>query len=209
MILEFPPIEMADPESGLLAIGGDLEIESLLLAYRNGIFPWPHNEKDLLWFAPPIRAILDFKNFHIPHRLQRHLKKANFTFRINYNFSAVIIACATRKYRDETWITPKLSSAYIDFHKAGFAHSFETYNEKDELVGGLYGIKIGRFFAGESMFYRAAHASKFALIQTIYHLQKNGLTWMDIQMLTPLLASFGGEEMPRSRFMERLKATLE
>lgn len=208
MIIKFPPLETADPENGLLAIGGDLEVESLALAYRSGIFPWPHNDRSLLWFAPPMRAVLDFEAFHIPRRLKRHLKKANFSFQINKDFPAVIKACALSKHRGSTWITPNMIEAYIDFHKAGFAYSFETYDESEALVGGLYGVKIGRFFAGESMFYRASHASKYALIQTVDYLKKGGSTWMDIQMVTPLLESFGGKEIPRTQFMKRLADTL-
>lgn len=206
MIVEFPPLASADPESGLLAIGGDLEVGSLLLAYRNGIFPWPMDNGQLLWFAPPMRAILPFDEFHIPRRLQRHLKKANFTFRVNKNFPEVIRACAELRNRkdDGTWIIPEMIEAYIAFHQAGYAHSFETYNQDGQLVGGLYGVRIGNFFAGESMYYRESHASKFALIKTVNYMRREGLSWIDIQMLTPLLSSFGGREIPRHQFMEML-----
>lgn len=212
MIVKFPPVELADDNSGLLAVGGDLEVRSLELAYRSGIFPWPVKESEpILWFAPTKRAILNFTNFRIPRRLQRELKKANFSFHFNTSFEAVIKACATSKNRPRrqgTWITHEMISAYIEFHKAGFAQSFETFDSENQLVGGLYGVLIGKYFAGESMFYKQTNASKFALIQTVQHLRKLGLTWMDVQMLTPLLASFGATEIPRERFMQMLKEAI-
>ncbi len=140
MITKFPPLELADPESGLLAIGGDLEVASLELAYRSGIFPWPHREDEILWFPPPERGILEFADLHIPRRLQRHLKKAPFTFQMNQNFEAVIHHCAVSKNRGKgqgTWITRQMLNAYIAFHAAGFAQSFEAYNDGGKLAGGI------------------------------------------------------------------------
>lgn len=211
MITAFPPLDYAEPESGLLAVGGDLEVESLELAYRSGIFPWPHREGEILWFAPPQRGILEFKDLHIPRRLQRHLKKAAFTFRMNTNFESVIHQCAASRHRGPgqgTWITRQMLDAYIAFHAAGFAKSFEAYNESGKLVGGMYGVQIDRYFAGESMFYLETNASKFALLKAIEHFQENGLTWMDIQMETPLLKTFGAREISRDAFMEKLSKTL-
>ena len=209
MITKFPPVETADEDSGLLAIGGDLEIHSLELAYRGGIFPWPVREyEDILWFAPPERGILHFEAFKIPRRLQRELRKCDFNFRVNSSFESVIKECAFSRRRlnqPGTWITPDMIAAYVEFHHAGFAFSFETYNHSGELVGGLYGVMIGRYFAGESMFYKESNASKFALIQTVAHLEARGFTWMDIQMQTPLLENFGATEIPRDEFMQKLK----
>lgn len=210
-IFKFPPVELADP-SGLLAIGGGLNVETLKLAYESGIFPWPCSEEDpILWFAPPKRAILEFDNLHIPRRLEKELKKSDFQLRIDTCFEQVIKACAQsphRKGQTGTWITPQMTEAYLVFHYAGYAHSFETFNREGKLVGGLYGVWIENFFAGESMFYRESNASKFALLQTVMHLQSQGITWMDIQMLTPLLKSFGAREIGRDEFMRKLQASL-
>lgn len=208
MIVEFPPVEMADDETGILAVGGDLEVESLKLAYGNGIFPWPVKGQPLMWFAPRERAIIEFAEFVVPERLQRYLKKRNFSYRVNADFTAVIKACATSKNRKGqrgTWITTRMVDAYIRLHEAGFAHSFETINAKGELVGGLYGVCLGRYFAGESMFYSEPHASKFALIKTVEYLKSSGLTWMDVQVISPFLRQFGAKEIPRELFMEKLQ----
>ncbi len=208
---QFPPVDQAD-EDGLLAMGGDLEVATLKLAYASGIFPWPVAGMPLLWFAPPRRAILEFSEFRIPQRLQRYLKQVNFEFRVDTNFEAVIRGCALSRNRGGergTWITKEMVAAYIKFHRYGFAHSFEVWNARNELVGGLYGVWMGKFFAGESMFYKETNASKFALIQTVNYLKQSGLSWMDVQVLTPLLKSFGAKEIPRANFMKKLRQAIE
>lgn len=207
-ILHFPPIETASPE-GLLALGGDLEVESLKLAYENGIFPWPTEDYPLLWFAPPRRAILDFKDLKIPKRMQRELKAKAFQCTVDRNFPAVIRACAAGRTRKThgTWINPMMIRAYIRFHEAGYAHSFECYRG-ERLVGGIYGVAIGKMFAGESMFFHESGASKAALLFAIEYLQTQGGKWMDIQMMTPLLRDLGAKEIPRKLFMERLALAL-
>lgn len=210
MVTKFPPVEWAD-ESGLLAIGGDLGIETLRSAYTNGIFPWPIEGEPVYWFAPPQRAILEFDELRISPRLLRYLKNAGFTFRVDANFESTIRGCAhskNRKRKDGTWITGEMIAAYCEFHRRGYAHSFETYNDKNELVGGMYGVLIDKFFAGESMFYAQPNASKFALTEAIRYLQSRGLTWMDVQTLTPLLTRFGAKEIPRGEFMKKLSAAL-
>lgn len=210
VIKKFPAVENADKD-GLLALGGDLEVETLLNAYRHGIFPWPLQRDPILWFAPPKRAILDFTDFKIPKRLRRYLSQTHFQFRVDKNFEQVITECARMKGRRAqvgTWITPRMVQAYLDFHDAGYAHSFETYNQEGKLVGGMYGVWIGRFFAGESMFFREDHASKFALTQAVAYLKERGVAWMDIQMMTPLLSQFGAKEIEREAFMDRLKEAL-
>lgn len=211
VIVKFPPVETADEESGLLAVGGDLEVGSLELAYRSGIFPWPVAGQPIFWFAPAQRAIIEFSEFTIPKRLQRTLNKASFRFEINSRFEEVIRACATvknRKGQKGTWITREMIERYISFHEAGFAQSFETLNQAGELVGGMYGVRISNYFAGESMFYRESSASKFALVQTVNTLQAEGLTWMDVQVLSPFLVQFGAKEIPRPVFMLKLKQAL-
>ncbi len=209
-IAAFPPVDTAD-DSGIIAVGGDLEVSSLKLSYSNGIFPWPHEGYPLLWFAPAQRGVLDFDRFHIPKRLQRALKTADFHFTRNQNFPAVIQACSSvpRPGQAGTWIDQAIIAAYIAFHEAGYAQSFEVWDNQQELVGGLYGVRIGKMFCGESMFHRVTNASKYALIQTVQSLQAEGLNWMDTQMVTPLLEQFGAHEIARSEFMKRLQQALE
>lgn len=210
-VLSFPPVESAD-ESGVIAFGGELNVKSLELAYRSGIFPWPHEGYPLLWFAPPRRAILEFKDLKIHKRLQRDLKKQVLQFTVNQDFKGVIKACAaskTRKGEKGTWITDEVIKAYIKLHQAGLAHSFEARDAKGKLVGGLYGVGIKKMFAGESMFYKVTNASKFALIQAIGYLKNKGLTWMDVQVLNPFLEDFGAKEITRAAFMKKLNKALK
>ncbi|MCO6429844.1 MAG: leucyl/phenylalanyl-tRNA--protein transferase [Deltaproteobacteria bacterium] len=209
VIKQFPPVEASD-EQGLLAIGGDLEIESLLLAYRSGIFPWPLNEKILAWFSPPRRAILRLANFRIPISLKKALKKAGFTNRFDADFPAVINHCAAAKNRKGqrgTWITDELISAYIALNGAGIAHSVETYLD-EQLVGGLYGVSIESFFAGESMFYLESNASKAALVTLMQHLEQHGVEWIDCQVMTPHLKQLGAEEIERDEYLDLLANAL-
>jgi len=206
-MIEFPPVEWAN-EDGVLAIGGNLEVETLRTAYRSGIFPWPVEELPLLWFAPPQRAVLRFEDFHISRRLSRLMRSTAFDVRIDCNFEQVIEACADqRKDAEGTWINSEMMAAYVRLHEAGDAHSVETYLE-GELVGGLYGVSFGAYFAGESMFRRASGASKIAVMHLVSHLQKQGAQWLDVQTMTPLFESFGAREVPRAEFMEMLKAAL-
>ena len=210
MITSFPPVEKARAD-GLIGVGGDLEVGSLLLAYQSGIFPWPvSKEYPLLWFSPPKRAVLEFGDLHIPTRLQRSLKKKNFVFKVDTNFEKVISHCAEGKNRKqkETWILDDMILAYCAFHKAGFAHSFETYNADGELVGGMYGVWIKNYFAGESMFYLEPDASKFALIRALTYLKEKGVTWLDAQVMSPLLKMLGAKDISRKKFLEKLSLAL-
>jgi leucyl/phenylalanyl-tRNA--protein transferase len=180
-----------------------------MAAYTNGIFPWPVEEGSILWFAPPVRAVLDFDKFKIPKSLPRYLKKCDFHFKINSSFESVIKACSHRKDTDNgTWITQKMIEAYIDFHHSGNACSFETFDSKGGLVGGLYGVMIGKYFSGESMFYRVGGASKFALIETVNYLKEHGVEWIDVQVMNSFTASFGATNISRKEFMERLEKVL-
>ena len=204
-ILEFPPIDTAD-EHGLLAVGGDLDVNSLLLAYRNGIFPWPLSTEYLTWFAPPHRAILYCDSFNISRSLRKAKKKNWASFAINKNFPAVISACkelTNRPGQEGTWITDAMLDAYCDLYKAGHAHSFECYRD-GALVGGLYGVFTEGCFAAESMFYRYPDASKLTLWLLVTYLKKSGCGWLDIQVMTPLLKRLGAIEVERSHFMELL-----
>lgn len=204
----FPTHRSAD-SSGLLAIGGDLSVETLLSAYRYGIFPWPIESDILAWFSPPKRAILSFDELHISKSLRRSRNK-NFTFAINTHFEEVINHCAASKRPRQrgTWIIPEMISAYLDFNNAGYATSFECFWE-EKLVGGMYGVWIDSFFAGESMFHLVDDASKLALWFAVEHLSARGVTWLDCQMLTPLLKNFGAKEVPRAVFLKMLSQALK
>ena len=207
----FPPIETAQ-EDGLLAFGGELSTPILLEAYQSGIFPWPTEDSPLLWFAPPKRAILRFENLHLSTSLKKFIKNSSYQFKINTCFDEVIHHCANpdlRKDQHGTWITPEMMAAYKQFHSDGYAMSFEAFNEGGQLIGGLYGVKIKKFFAAESMFHLENNASKWVLAQTIDYFKKQGLNWMDIQIMSPLLESFGAEEIPRGEFSLLLKNCLK
>ena len=209
-VLEFPSVEEAD-EDGVLCVGGDLEVESLLLAYRSGIFPWPVSAKyPIVWFAPPKRALLFLDDVHISRSLARK-RDDTCTFHIDRDFPEVIRACAAAKNRrlgPGTWITPAMVEAYIELHRRGWCHSVECWID-GELAGGLYGVSIGKFFAGESMFYRKPNASKLALWYLTEWLREQGAEWIDCQQLTPLLKSFGAREVSRAEFMELLRTAVE
>ena len=205
----FPPVEEAD-EDGFLAWGGNLEPETLRLAYRSGIFPWPMENLPFLWFAPPERAILRVSDFHISRSLQKLLRQKPWDVRIDTNFQAVIeaCACASRPGQDGTWITRDVQRAYCRLHQSGEAHSIEVYLE-NQLVGGLYGVNWGGYFAGESMFHHVSGASKIALVFLVAHLQKQGVTWLDCEVLNPLFESFGAVEISRDEFMQMLQTALK
>lgn len=203
--VQFPPVELAD-ETGLLAAGGDLDVETLYTAYTQGIFPWPVFSGDLLtWFAPSQRCVLYLEHFHPSTRLLRKQKKKLWSFRINSSFEEVITACSVlpRKGQDGTWITNRMIEAYIALHKAGWCHSIECYRG-EKLVGGLYGVAIGKMFAGESMFHTESDASKLTLCFLVDYLKGKGCKWIDCQQNTPLLSSFGAVEITRERFMKEL-----
>ena len=209
VIQAFPPLSKAD-KHGLLAIGGDLEVPSLLLAYSQGIFPWPFSDQTLAWFAPPMRALLFADKVHISQSLKKELKRARFEITTDTAFAEVIQACSELKNRGKqqgTWITDEMIEAYLALHEAGFAHSFEAKLD-GELVGGLYGVRIGRYFSAESMFYRVPNASKVVLVKTIEHLKASGVDWIDCQVITPATESFGAVEIPRAEFMKLLSKAI-
>jgi len=202
--LRFPPVEMAD-EDGLLAIGGDLSRERLLHAYRNGIFPWYEN-KYILWWCPDPRFILFPQELKISSSMKQLLKKNAFDFSVNTDFNAVISQCKsiTRRGQDGTWITEEMRNAYNDLHFAGYAHSAEV-RMNGELVGGLYGIRLGKVFYGESMFSRYSNASKYAFIKYVELLRSEGVELIDCQVYTAHLESMGARMIPRSHFITQVK----
>lgn len=208
-ITNFPPIETAD-EHGLLALGGDLELETLVLAYSKGIFPWPISEDyPLAWFSPDPRGILTFGNLHLSTSLKKFLKKNPYEIRFNTNFKAVIENCANAKRALDqgTWITQEIIDAYVELHNEGLAYSSEAYLD-GELVGGVYGVCMNRFYSGESMFHLAPNASKVALVSLLYKLHQQGIEWLDTQMVTPVVASLGGVEIPRETFLKMLDVSI-
>lgn len=209
-ITQFPSVESAD-DHGLIAIGGDLETDSLLLAYSQGIFPWPiSKEYPLAWFSPDPRGILIFDKLHLNKSLRKFLKKNPYEVRFNTNFEAVIMNCARVKRNDQssTWITQDIINSYIKLHKLGFSYSIETYLD-DRLVGGVYGVCINRFYSGESMFHLEDNASKVALVSLMYMLKQRDIGWIDTQMVTPVVESLGGIEIPRKIFLQMLEVSLK
>jgi leucyl/phenylalanyl-tRNA---protein transferase len=202
--LIFPPVALAEPD-GMLAIGGDLSMERLLLAYRSGIFPW-YEGQHILWWCPDPRFVLFPGELKISKSMHRLIKKEHFSFTINKAFGEVIASCKTiaRRGQESTWITDEVKAAYIRLHQAGHAHSAEAWLN-GELAGGLYGIRIGNVFFGESMFSKASNASKYAFILYTERLRSEGVRLIDCQVYTEHLESLGARMIPRGEFMEAIR----
>jgi leucyl/phenylalanyl-tRNA--protein transferase len=200
--LEFPSPTSANRD-GLVAVGGDLSVERLLLGYRCGIFPWPIFDDDLMtWFSPDPRAILEFDDLRVSRSLRKHRRRFRVT--VNRCFGRVVAGCAApAPDRPSTWITAELGRAYLELHHRGHAHSIETWVD-DELVGGLYGVALNGLFAGESMFSRVADASKVALVELVERLRRGGYVLLDIQQATPHMLRMGARELSRRAYLERL-----
>ncbi len=202
----FPPLSDALTEpNGLMAIGGDLNSTRLLSAYKQGIFPWFNEGEPVLWWSPNPRMVLFPDELKISSSLKKTLKKHTFETRINTAFQAVIKACSntSRNNQPGTWITDDIINAYCNLHAQGFAMSAETW-QAGKLVGGCYGVKIGRMFYGESMFHHVTDASKVAFVHLVEALKNQNIGMIDCQMKTPLLTSFGGREIKREEFMQNL-----
>jgi leucyl/phenylalanyl-tRNA--protein transferase len=199
----FPPVELAEPD-GLLAIGGDLSTERLLVAYRSGIFPWYEGEH-ILWWCPDPRFVLFPAELIISKSMQSVIRKNVFQFTMNTDFEQVITNCKkiTRKGQDSTWITDEVRLAYIDLYKKGYAISAEAWHN-GQLAGGLYGVRLGNIFYGESMFSKISNASKFAFIQLVQQLKKEGVQVIDCQVYTEHLESLGARMIPRKHFIRML-----
>lgn len=202
---EFPPTRSALVEpNGLLAVGGDLCPQQLIAAYRRGIFPWFDDTQPVLWWSPDPRLVLFPDQLHISKSMRKLLQKKAFSVTTDTAFSAVMQACAQpRKDQDGTWISDQMIAAYQSLHESGYAHSVEVWLQ-GELVGGLYGVHIGRVFFGESMFSRVSNASKYGFINLITSLQKQGVKLIDCQVHTSHLASLGAQEIPRTMFEQLL-----
>jgi leucyl/phenylalanyl-tRNA--protein transferase len=199
--LLFPPVRLAEPD-GLLAIGGDLTMERLLLAYRSGIFPW-YEGQHILWWSPDPRFILLPGELKESKSMRQLIKKHAFEFTINQAFEQVIANCKTISRREQagTWITDEVKEAYTLLHKAGHAHSAEAWLN-GELVGGLYGIRMGKVFFGESMFSKVSNASKYAFIRYVQQLASEDVGLIDCQVYTEHLESLGARMIPREAFIE-------
>jgi leucyl/phenylalanyl-tRNA--protein transferase len=204
--LFFPPLELAD-EDGLLAIGGDLSTERLLLAYRSGIFPWYNEDEPICWWSPNPRFVLYPGELKLSSSMKTVLQNGKFRFTVNRAFTQVIQNCKmiTRKGQEGTWISPAMQKAYTVLHEHGFAHSAETWMD-GKLVGGLYGIRLGKIFFGESMFSLESNASKFAFINYVQQLQKENIQLIDCQLHTGHLESLGAKMISRKLFTEMLTA---
>jgi leucyl/phenylalanyl-tRNA---protein transferase len=199
----FPPAELALREpNGLLALGGRLTVPWLLAAYRRGIFPWFDDDHGpVLWWSPDPRAVLFPSEIRVSGRLARTLRSGTFSCSLDRAFSEVVAACAEpRPGQSGTWITPRMQHAYVGLHRAGYAHSIEVWCGSD-LVGGLYGVSLGRMFFGESMFRRRSDASKVALVHLMRLLERWHFTLLDCQMMNPHLRSLGARDLPRSAFL--------
>ena len=203
--LVFPPPHLAE-KSGLLAVGGDLSPNRLLTAYAQGIFPWYSDTDPILWWSPDPRLVLYPEDLHISRSLVKTLKKKQFTVSMDTAFSEVIYHCASVRTEqgEGTWIVPEMMSAYIRLHRAGFAHSVEAWDGQN-LVGGGYGVALGRCFFGESMFSRKTDASKVAFVHLVRYLARYSFGMIDCQVKTDHLMRFGAKEIPRDTFIRELK----
>lgn len=201
--LVFPAPHLAE-STGLLAVGGDLQPARLLLAYSCGIFPWNHPEDPLLWWSPDPRCILEPDDLHVARRLAKKQRQGHFTITYDRDFETCIHNCATADDRhDSTWISPQILDAYIALHRLGYAHSVECWHQ-DTMVGGLYGLALGRCFCGESMFHTETDASKMAFIALVQALKPLGYQMIDCQLPTEHLHSLGAKDISRHKFLEKL-----
>ncbi|MCB0507715.1 MAG: leucyl/phenylalanyl-tRNA--protein transferase [Bacteroidetes bacterium] len=205
--LSFPPIEGA--ENGIVAVGGDLSPERLLLAYHKGIFPWYSEGEPIVWHAPENRFILFLDDFHVSKSLKKVLKKQQFSVTIDTNFDGVIRACAhvKRLFQNGTWITNDMINAYNKLHQLGYAHSVEVWQNK-QMVGGIYGVSLGKCFFGESMFHTVTNASKVAMFFLVELLKDKNFHFLDAQVHTEHVAQFGAKEIPRNEFTSILEKGL-
>lgn len=203
----FPPVSTASSE-GLVAVGGDLEVDTLIEAYRRGIFPWPistypdNAHLPNTWFSPDPRGILEIEEIHVPRSFVKFLKKTPFHVTFNEAFRDVIVNCSKAKRKDQpgTWITPDIIEAYDELFQAGHAYSVEVWRG-EELVGGLYGVTLGSFISGESMFSLEDNSGKQGFYTLLMHLSSRGIKWIDTQMVTEVVRQFGGKYVSRPRFM--------
>ena len=208
----FPaPSSALDDPNGLLAFGGDLSAQRLFLAYSQGIFPWFSEGEPILWWSPDPRAIIELNAFKCSRSLQKLARKKIYTVTLNHAFEQVIEACAkiarpnpnTQEVSNETWITQDMMQAYCHLHRVGLAHSVEVWQDQ-ALVGGLYGVGIGKIYCGESMFHRKSNTSKLAMLALVEHMKRNNMAFIDCQLPTDHLTSLGAISISRNKFIEKL-----
>lgn len=198
-----PAPESAD-EHGVVGVGADLRSPTLVDAYRNGIFPWPHDDLPLPWFSPDPRGVIEVHDVHVSRSLRRTLRRSGWATTVDAAFDRVVAACGHRP-GEGTWITDDMAAAYGDLHHLGWAHSLEVW-DGPHLVGGIYGLLVGAVFTGESMFHRVPDASKVALVDLVNRLAVAGGVMLDAQLTTPHLRAMGAHDMPRDEFLEVLRA---
>ena len=191
----------------IVAVGLDLTPKTLIQAYSQGVFPWPTEGLPLLWYFPKSRGVLDFNELKVPKRLKSSLRSCGWSFSVDHAFRQVIEACSHRG-ETGTWILPEMKEAYTELHRLGHAHSIEVW-EGSDLIGGIYGVDIGGYFAGESMFHRKSNAGKAALLYAIACQKKAGRTWMDIQVISPHMEALGAKEISGNFFKKRLREERE
>ncbi len=194
------PDPLFAPADGLVAQGGNLEPETIVEAYRRGLFPWPHDGIDTLWWSPDPRAVLFESRLHISRRFARTLRQHRFHITVDNAFERVISSCANRK--DGTWITPAIIDAYMTLYNLGWAHSIEVWSPEDDLIGGLYGLRVGALFGAESMFHLRSDASKVALVALTQYAQDSGIKLIDVQVQNAHLSSMGICEISRENYCE-------
>jgi leucyl/phenylalanyl-tRNA--protein transferase len=204
---QFPDPSQTDAD-GLLAVGGDLEPDTLLQAYRIGAFPWFNEEDPILWWCPDPRLVLLPKEIKVSKSMKQILKKGEFTFRIDHDFERVINTCKDIRSQEGTWISDEIVTAYCNLYELGFAHSIEVY-KNEFLVGGFYGVQMGKVFYGESMFSIVSNASKAALIYFCLHCLQEGIELIDCQQSTKHLISLGAKEIPKTEFLKLLDKYLD
>jgi leucyl/phenylalanyl-tRNA--protein transferase len=206
--LWFPPVEEA-MEDGLLAMGGDLSPERLLLAYRSGIFPWFSDDEPPMWWCPDPRFVLLPEELKVSKSMKQLMRRDEFEFSVNTAFAEVITNCSAieREGQDGTWITDEIQDAYVTLHQMGYVHSAEAWLG-DELVGGLYGVRLGNIFFGESMFSKRSNASKFAFVKWVEMLKEQGVVLIDCQVFTEHLESLGAKMMPRGEFLHIVSSNM-
>ena len=202
---EFPdPNTALDDPDGLLAVGGNLQPDTLLSAYYNGIFPWYNDDDPIMWWSPSTRCVIDPQNLHISKSLHKQLRKKSFTISFNQAFDQVIHACAQRDSKTDTWINSDMISAYTKLNQLGKAHSIEVWQDS-KLVGGAYGVAVGSIFCGESMFSKTSNASKVGLVYLSKYLSGMGFKLIDCQLVTNHLLTMGAKELSRKEFLQILK----
>ena len=197
-----PNTALDDPD-GLLAVGGNLQPDTLLSAYHQGIFPWYNEDDPIFWWSPSTRCVIDPLNLHISKSLQKQLRKQSYRVTFNQSFDQVIKACAERDNKTDTWINSDMILAYTRLNRLGKAHAIEVW-EDEVLIGGAYGVAIGAIFCGESMFSRKTNGSKIALVYLCHHLSNLGFKLVDCQLQTEHLMSMGGESLEKTVFLKRL-----